>query len=80
VAFLAQLPARFRRSGTRKAGPWLEANYYYVTFSVFFASLWLRLIATNGDGHAISAFFMLLSLSALLFGLLYTGKPWCNYI
>jgi CRP-like cAMP-binding protein len=80
VAFLAQLPARFQRPGTRKAGPWLEANYYYVTFSVFFMSLWLRLIATNGDGHAISAFFVLLSLSALLFGVLYTGKTWCNYI
>jgi Cyclic nucleotide-binding domain len=80
VAFLAQLPARLQRPGTRKAGPWLEANYYYVTFAVFFASLWLRLIATNGDGYAISVFFILLSLSALLFGVLYTGKTWCNYI
>jgi Cyclic nucleotide-binding domain len=80
VAFLAQLPARFRHPGTRRAGSWLEANYYYVTFSVFFMSLWLRLIATNGDGHAIFVFFIVLSLSALLFGLLYTGKTWCNYI
>jgi hypothetical protein len=80
VAFLAQLPARFQHPGTRRAGSWLEVNYYYVTFSVFFMSLWLRLIATNGDGHAISVFFIVLSLSALLFGLLYTGKTWCNYI
>jgi hypothetical protein len=80
LAFFAQLPARLKRPGTRKAGPWLEANYYYVVFGVFFVSLWLRLIATNGDGHAITAFFVVLSLTALLFGMLYTGKTWCNYI
>jgi hypothetical protein len=80
LAFFAQLPAHLKRPGTRKAGPWLEANYYYVTFGVFFVSLWLRLIATNGDGHAITAFFVVLSLTALLFGVLYTGKTWCNYI
>ncbi len=80
LAFFAQLPAHLRRPGTRRAGPWLEANYYYVACSVFFVSLWLRLIATNGDGQAISAFFVLLSFTALLFGVLYTGKTWCNYI
>jgi hypothetical protein len=79
LAFLTQLPARLNRSGTRKASPWLETNYYYVAFSVFFVSLWLRLIATNGDGPAISAFVVLLSLTALLSGRLYTGKTWCNY-
>jgi CRP-like cAMP-binding protein len=80
LAFFAQLPALLKRPGTRKAGPWLEANYYYLAFGVFFVSLWLRLIATNGDGHAITAFFMVLSLTALVFGMLYTGKTWCNYI
>ena len=80
LAFFAQLPALLKRPGTRKAGPWLEANYYYIAFGVFFISLWLRLIATNGDGHAIMAFFVVLSLAALLFGMLYTGKTWCNYI
>jgi hypothetical protein len=80
LAFWAQLPARLKRPGTRKAGPWLETNYYYIAFSAFFVSLWLRLIATNGDGHAISAFVGLLSLTALLFGVLYTGKTWCNYL
>jgi CRP-like cAMP-binding protein len=80
LAFFAQLPARLKRPGTRKAGAWLEANYYYVALGVFFVSLWLRLIATNGDGQAITAFFVVLSLTALLFGMLYTGKTWCNYI
>jgi hypothetical protein len=80
LAFVAQLPARLQRPGTRKAGPWLETNYYYVAFAVFFASLWLRLIATNGDGYAISAFIGLLALMALLVGVFYTGKTWCNYL
>jgi hypothetical protein len=80
LAFVAQLPARLHRPGTRKAGPWLETNYYYVAFAVFFVSLWLRLIATNGDGHAISVFIGLLSLTALLAGIVYSGKTWCNYL
>jgi hypothetical protein len=73
LAFVAQLPARLNRPGTRKAGPWLETNYYYIAFAVFLVSLWLRLIATNGDGYAISAFIGLLSLTALLVGVFYTG-------
>ncbi len=80
LAFFAQVPVRLRRPGLKKASPWLEANYYYVSASIFFISLWLRLVATNGDGHAITAFFVLISLAALIFGAFYTGKTWCNYI
>jgi hypothetical protein len=80
LAFLAQLPTRLQRPGTRRAGPWLETNYYYIAFAVFFVSLWLRLVATNGDGPAIAAFVVLLSLTALLCGIVYTGKTWCNYV
>jgi hypothetical protein len=80
LAFFAQIPVRLRRPGTKKASAWTESHYYYISFTIFFVSLWLRLIATNGDGHAISAFFVLLSLAALIFGAFYTGKTWCNYI
>jgi hypothetical protein len=80
LAFFAQLSALLGRPGTQRAGPWLEANYPYIAFAVFFVSLWLRLIATNGDGPAIAAFFGLLSLTAILVGLVFTGKTWCNYI
>jgi hypothetical protein len=80
LAFFAQLSALLGRPGTRRARPWLETNYAYVAFSIFFVSLWLRLIATNGDGQAIAAFFGLLSLTAIIFGLVFTGKTWCNYI
>ncbi len=80
LAFFAQLAVHIKRPGTRRAGPWLEANYYYVACAVFCVSLWLRLIATNGNGLAIAVFFGVLSLAALMFGLFYTGKTWCNYI
>jgi hypothetical protein len=80
LAFFAQIPVMLRRPGTRKASPWLEANYYRVACAVFFISLWLRLIATNGDGQSISLFFILITLAALVFGATYTGKTWCNYI
>lgn len=80
LAFFSQIPVRLKRPGIKKASPWLEANYYYVSFAVFFFSLWMRLIATNGDGHAIAAFFVMISFAALIFGAFYTGKTWCNYI
>ena len=80
LAFFAQIPVRLRRPGTRRASAWSERNYYFVTLSVFFFSLWMRLIATNGDGHAILIFFTLLSLAAVIIGAFYTGKTWCNYI
>jgi hypothetical protein len=80
LAFFAQIAVRLRRPGTRRASSWSETNYYLITFAIFFLSLWLRLIATNGDGHAISVFFVLLSLAAVIVGAVYTGKTWCNYI
>jgi hypothetical protein len=80
LAFFAQIPVRLRRPGVKKLSGWMENNYYYVAFAIFFVSLWLRLIATNGDGHAIAAFFVLIALAALIFGAFYTGKTWCNYI
>ncbi len=80
LAFWAQLPARLRRPGHRHASRWLQANYYYVAFGVFFFSLWLRLVATNGDGPVLAAFLVLISLAALIVGASYTGKTWCNYI
>ena len=80
LAFFSQIPVRLRRPGVKKVSAWIEGNYYYVTFGIFFVSLWLRLISTNGDGHAIAAFFALIALAALIFGAFYTGKTWCNYI
>jgi len=79
LAFFAQIPVRLRKPGKKKASSWLEANYYFVVFSFFLCCLWIRLIATNGDGRAISIFFISLSLAALICGAIFTGKTWCNH-
>lgn len=80
LAFFSQIPVKLRRPGPKRVSGWLEVNYYLVAFAVFFFSLWMRLIATNGDGRAISVFFVLLTLAALITGALFTGKSWCNFI
>lgn len=80
LAFFAQLAAGWGRPGRRRASSWLQAKYHYLVFSAFLVSLWLRLVATNGDGPALAAFLALLTLAAFTFGALYTGKTWCNYI
>ncbi len=80
LAWFAQLAARLGRPGQRRASPWLQANYYAVALSIFLICLWLRLVATNGNGMALASFLALLSLAALVFGAVYTGKSWCNYV
>jgi 4Fe-4S binding domain len=80
LAFVAQLPARFGWSGQRRAGPWLQAHAYRLAFTLFVTSLWLRLVATNGDGRALAVFLLAICVAAIGVGLLFTGKTWCNYV
>ncbi|HEV2350254.1 MAG TPA: cyclic nucleotide-binding domain-containing protein [Terriglobia bacterium] len=80
LAWFSQLPIILSRPGERRASAWLQANYYYITFSFFMACLWLRLIAINGHGTALAAFLILISLLAFVSGTMFTGKTWCNYI
>jgi Cyclic nucleotide-binding domain len=80
LAWFSQLPIILRRPGERRASAWLQANYYYVAFSIFMACLWLRLIAINGHATALSAFLILIALIAFGLGAAFTGKTWCNYI
>ena len=80
LAWFAQLPIKLGWPGERRASPRFQANYYYVVFAVFVFSLWLRLVATNGNGPALAVFLVLISLAAFLFGVAFTGKTWCNYV
>src|SRR5437773_2703836 len=52
LSFVAQLSTNFGKGGRRRAGRWLHAHFYHVSFGMLFVSLWLRLVATNGDGYA----------------------------
>jgi hypothetical protein len=80
LGLLAQLPVRFGLGGRRRAGGWMQRNAYYVSFAVFLFSLWLRLVATNGDGYAIAAFLLTISAAAIAVDAVFTGKTWCNYV
>jgi hypothetical protein len=80
LAWFAQLPAKLGRPGERRASHRLQANYYYAVFAIFVVSLWLRLVATNGSGAALAVFLLLISLAAFVFGAIFTGKTWCNYV
>jgi Cyclic nucleotide-binding domain len=80
LAWFAQLSAKLGHPGNRRASPHLQANYYYGVFAIFVVSLWLRLVATNGNGAALAVFLLLISLAAFIFGAEFTGKTWCNYI
>lgn len=80
LAWVARIPARLGRAGHRRAGPWLQAHGYDVAFGGLLVALWLRLVATNGDGLALAAFLIALCGAAVAVGALFTGKTWCNYI
>ena len=80
LAWFAQLPAKLGHPGARRASSLLQANYYYLVLAVFIVSLWLRLVATNGNGAALAVFLLAISLAAFVLGAVFTGKTWCNYI
>lgn len=80
LAWFSQLATMAGLPAERRASRWLQDNYYYVSFGVLAACLWLRLVATNGHGQALAAFLVAVSLMAVLFGAMYTGKSWCNYV
>lgn len=77
--FFAQVPVLLHIQQGRRAPKWLEANYYYIALVLFAVSLWLRLIAINGDGYAIAIFFVGLAVLAFILGAAFTGRTWCNY-
>jgi hypothetical protein len=79
LAFFGTLGARLGRPGTRRMSKRWETTYYYAAGGIFFVSLWLRLVATNGDGLMLGAFFVAISFAALMVGVFFTGKTWCNY-
>ncbi len=80
LAFFAQLPITLRFPGRRRASKRFELNYYYAAFTIFFLALWLRLIATNGDGPMLGLGFVAITALAFLVGAIYTGRTWCNYL
>src|SRR5687768_7474674 len=80
LAFFAQIGKLVGRPGGRKVGGWLADHYMLVQLGLMIVALALRLIATNGTPWALAGFLGFVTVAAVVTGLIWTGKTWCNYI
>ena len=58
---------------------WLRRNHYYLQLGFLTAGVCARLLFNNADRAALIATFAFMLGFALIIGLLYGGKTWCNY-
>ena len=94
LSFLSQLPRALQIQRKRKivnAGivsyqlvaigedSWLGQNHLYVQFGLLFLGLIARLLVVNAHPVALGVFLIATISAAILVGLLYSGKSWCNY-
>jgi hypothetical protein len=80
LAVTSQLARFVGRPGTRKVGDWLARNYLVVQLGVMIACLSLRLVATNGSTVWLAGFLGVVTVAAVITGVIYAGKTWCNYL
>jgi CRP-like cAMP-binding protein len=58
---------------------WLRRNSYYLQLGFLTAGVCARLLFDNADRMALVGVFAFMLGFALIIGLLYGGKTWCNY-
>jgi len=58
---------------------WLRRNNYYLQLAFLTAGVCARLLFVNADRIALVGIFAFMLGFALIIGLLYGGKTWCNY-
>lgn len=58
---------------------WLRRNHYYFQFGFLALGVCARILFDNADRLALVGVFAFMLLFALLIGLIYGGKTWCNY-
>jgi Cyclic nucleotide-binding domain/4Fe-4S binding domain len=58
---------------------WLRRNHYYLQLGFLTAGVCARLLFDNADRMALVGVFAFMLGFALIIGLLYGGKTWCNY-
>jgi CRP-like cAMP-binding protein len=58
---------------------WLQRNHYYFQFGFLTLGVCARLLFVNADRLALVGIFAFILAFALIVGLLYGGKTWCNY-
>lgn len=82
---------RFRNKFDRRTGhatraimlidrkSWLARNAWYFQFGLLFVGVTLRLLAINSDRHSMGFALLAVIVAAILTGILWGGKTWCNY-
>jgi hypothetical protein len=58
---------------------WLARNSWYIQFGMLFAGVSLRLLIINSDRTAMAIALLTVIGAAMLTGVLWGGKTWCNY-
>jgi CRP-like cAMP-binding protein len=58
---------------------WLQRNHYYFQFGFLVLGVCARILFINADRTALVGAFAFILTFALVVGLLYGGKTWCNY-
>lgn len=80
LAAFARLPARLGREGKRRAPHRLARLAPLLQLATMLLALLLRHAAINGDPAALAGFLLALALAALLVGLRWSGRTWCNLV
>lgn len=62
-----------------KPNSWLDRNYLYLQFGLFYLGLCIRLLFVNTTGWVLGSFLLFTIALAIAVGYLYDGKSWCNY-
>jgi len=58
---------------------WLRRNHHYFQFGFLALGICSRILFDNSNRIALFGLFAFILVSALVVGLLYGGKTWCNY-
>ncbi len=59
---------------------WLRRNHYYFQFGFLSLGVCARILFVNADRIALVGIFAFILGFALVIGLIYGGKTWCNYL
>lgn len=80
LSALSQIPRWLGRPGQRKMDGWVAGNAMRVQLGLMVLALTVRLIGGNGTPAVLAGMLGVLSVAALVTGLVYRGKTWCNYL
>src|SRR5947208_5553603 len=59
---------------------WLSRNHYYFQFGFLVLGVCARILFNNSNRFALVGTFAFILIFALIVGLIYGGKTWCNYL